>query len=69
MVFLQASFAGNGEEVKRLIDNGVAANAADYDGRTALVCILVRAHQIQLFLTSACLSAALSIIRRASRNR
>ncbi len=37
---MQASFAGNAEEVKRLIENGVAANAPDYDGRTALVQIL-----------------------------
>ena len=33
----QASYAGNLEEVKRLIENGVSANAADYDGRTGLV--------------------------------
>ena len=25
-------------EVQRLIENGVSSNAADYDGRTALVC-------------------------------
>jgi ankyrin repeat protein len=33
----QASSAGNLTEVKRLIENGVSANAQDYDGRTALV--------------------------------
>jgi hypothetical protein len=58
---MQASFAGNAEEVMRLIENGVAANAADYDGRTALVCILVSSRQIQYLLTSICWSAAPSI--------
>ena len=33
----QASYAGNIEEVKRLVENGVSANEADYDGRTGLV--------------------------------
>ncbi len=34
---LQAAASGNSEEVIRLIENGITANAADYDGRTALV--------------------------------
>jgi hypothetical protein len=38
---VQAAFAGNTEQVKRLIENGISSNAADYDGRTALVIILI----------------------------
>ena len=34
---LQAASVGDLEEVSRLVNNGVSVNAADYDGRSALV--------------------------------
>ncbi|EKX34968.1 hypothetical protein GUITHDRAFT_80170, partial [Guillardia theta CCMP2712] len=32
----EAAYAGNVEQVRRLLDNGVNVNDSDYDGRTAL---------------------------------
>ena len=36
----QAASVGDSEEISRLLNNGVRVNAADYDGRTALVKII-----------------------------